>query len=221
MGKGYGSEYHLHDQLTHDECILTTRIAQRLDVKSADVRWAETGDPEHREWKGMDFLREDKGVMAKWHEFWPQRGNPPNWDAIATVDISGTKEWLLFEAKANHPEFCSKPCGAVGSGRDKIIAALGRTKRHLGVHRDYPWEGTYYQYANRLACLFFLNVVVAIPARLVFVYFAGDCFPDGRWCPASEEEWEPLIRACHLTLGLREKHTFSGRVHEIFVPVHR
>jgi hypothetical protein len=219
IGKGYGSEYHLHRHLQSGRNTLEASVAQSLGVRLREVRWVMPTKTERREWKGMDFLRQDDRVMSNWRQFWPQRGNPPNWDAVAMISAFQPEEWVLFEAKANHPEFCSKPSGATGLGRKKILAALGKTKKQLGVHRDYPWEGTYYQYANRLACLYFLNFVVGVPARLVFVYFIGDCFPDGRRCPASEDDWKPLVHACHLTLGLPEKHALSERVHQVFIPV--
>lgn len=95
----------------------------------------------------------------------------------------------MFEAKANHPEFCSHVCGAAGKGRAVIEAAMSKVKCHLNVHRDFQWLGTYYQYANRLACLYFLNVIGQVPARLVTIYFTGDKFPDGRVCPSTETEW--------------------------------
>jgi hypothetical protein len=128
------------------------------------------------------------------------------------------KEWVILEAKANHPEFCSPPTGAGKESRKLICKSLARTQRYLGVHPAFCWLGTYYQYANRLAFLYFLNVVVRILARLVFLYFTGDQFPDGRPCPATIESWHELISACHLTLGLRGKHSLSELVHTIFLP---
>jgi hypothetical protein len=217
MGKGYGSEYHLSKYLRENKPSLTEAVSRAIGVHGSEIDWIEP-PAEQREWRGMDFLREDERVMKEWRQFWPLRGNPPNWDAVAKVSHP-IEEWVLFEAKANHPEFCSKPSGASGLGKTKILSALGKTKRHLGVHRDYPWEGTYYQYANRLACLYFLNIVVGIPTRLVLIYFVGDRFPDGRLCPGSEDDWKPLIQACHLTLGLPAEHALSNRVHQIFAPV--
>lgn len=220
IGDSYGSEFHLKKYLTEKRDVLNEALSNSIGTPSADIRWIETPSQTQREWKGMAFLRRSREVQDKWRSFWPQTGNPPNWDAVATIRTDQTEEWVLVEAKANHPEFCSKPSGAVGSGRTKILAALEKTKKHLGVHRDYAWEGTYYQYANRLACLYFLNIVVRVPARLVFIYFVGDCFPDGRWCPTDEDDWKPLIHACHLTLGLPEKHALSDRIHRVFIPVY-
>jgi hypothetical protein len=105
----------------------------------------------------------------------------------------------------------------VRGGRSKIEHALGEVKRYLGVHRHFSWLGSYYQHANRLACLYFLNVKVGIRARLIELFFIGDVFPDGRRCPADEGEWRELLRARELTLGLPSRHPLSDRVHEVFL----
>jgi len=134
------------------------------------------------------------------------------------VNENGTPTWLLIEAKANHPEFTGSPCGArTGSdARKKIESALGRVKRHLGVHRDFSWLGSYYQFANRLAALYFLQRR-RISARLVFLYVVGDCFPDDRRCPSTPSDWEELFRARASTLGLPVDHPFSNLVHTVFL----
>jgi hypothetical protein len=123
-----------------------------------------------------------------------------------------------MEAKANHPEFTGSPCGArTGSdARKRIEHSLGKVKAHLGVHRHFSWMGSYYQYANRLAALYFLNKH-KIPARLVFVYFTNDCFPDRRPCPADAARWSELFRARELTLGLLSNHPLSAQTHHVFL----
>jgi hypothetical protein len=214
MGKEHGSAYHLRCYLDNAPAKFSEAV-QRSIQQAKDVEWIQADG--NKEWKGMRFLR-DPVLEGKWEKFWPQRGNPPNWDAVGRLNMGDSSGWLLLEAKANHPEFCSPPTGAVGLSKDTIRKALGRTKNHLGVHRDFPWLGTYYQYANRLACLYFLNIIANVPTRLIFVYFTGDRFPDSRRCPQTEAEWHGLIEACHSTLGLPQKHALSGRIHEVFLP---
>ena len=66
-------------------------------------------------------------------------------------------QWVLIEAKANTVEFVTLPCAAAKiprstmpegtpvspkRGRDLIENTLNQVKRHLGVHRHYPWLGT-------------------------------------------------------------------------------
>jgi hypothetical protein len=168
----------------------------------------------------LSFLLKQTDI-ATWRNFWPQSGRQQSWDGVVRLQTERKQppEWLLIEAKATHPEFCSGPSQASKRGGYKQIErALGRTKRYLGVHRDFPWLGTYYQYANRLACLYFLTEKAHVSARLVGIYFVGDRFPDSRRCPASEREWMELIKARDLTLGLAEHHPLADRVHEVFIP---
>lgn len=81
------------------------------------------------------------------------------------------------------------------------------------------WTGPYYQYANRIAALYFLNEVALIPARLLFIYFIGDSFPDGRYCPKTEGDWKPLIDRCHRVLGIPAAHPLSTRIVDVFLPI--
>lgn len=220
-GKGYGSEWHFNHYRRAVPDFLNREVETVIGRSDAQLSWIYPESTAFtREPRGIEFLRQEprqSEALKAWRTFWPQTGNPPNWDGVARDLRSG--EWLLFEAKANHPEFCSHVCGAGPKGRELIEAAMSRVKRHLAVHRDFQWLGTYYQYANRLTCLYFLNVLHKVPTRLVFIYFTGDKFPDGRWCPSNEAESRQLIRACHLTLGLSENHALGDKVHELFLPV--
>jgi hypothetical protein len=137
---------------------------------------------------------------------------------MAKLHTGPEAAWVLIEAKANAVEFVTPPCAASkDGGRGQIEKVLGRVKSALGVQRHYPWLGTYYQYANRLAVLYFLNQQAKVPARLLNVYFIGDCFPDGRECPESVERWRELIEARRITLGLPKPHALSDRTHEAFL----
>jgi hypothetical protein len=159
------------------------------------VAWVyPTGAPNEREPEGLEFLTDREDVLTRWKEYWPQRGRAQTWDGIAKLHRGESYEWVLIEAKANTVEFVTPPCGASkDGGRDRIEKTLNRLKTHLGVHRHFPWLGTYYQYVNRLAVLHFLNDLSGVPARLVHVYFVGDCFPDARECPSNEAEWQRLL----------------------------
>ena len=222
-GNGYGSEDHFGTYRTELKDALDLQLLKAMGLRGALV-WAypDPTHPELKEPKGMSFCF-DRAVRDAWRAFWPQTGNQQRWDGIATIG----DEWLLMEAKANHPEFVGAPCGAsfekasdpqTLSSRQVIEKALNQTKKALGVHRDFSWMGSYYQYTNRLAALHFLTTL-GIAARLVFIHFCGDVFPDGRPCPASQRDWAPLIEARHLTLGLPAHHALSDRVHEVFLSV--
>jgi hypothetical protein len=215
MGEHHGSERHLLTYRQLQPAALDEAIRQATGL-TGPMQWIYPTTAKAREPKGVNFLTDRPDVVAAWKKFWPQTGNQQRWDGIARCG----DEWLLIEAKANHPEFCTPPCGAKADGRKKIQKALGEVKAALGVHRHFTWLGSYYQYANRLAILYFLAKEIDPPvaARLVFVHFLGDQFPDARPCPATEGEWLSLIEARRLTLGLPHCHAVSGRVHEVFLP---
>lgn len=213
-GAGYGSEDHF---LTYRAAHPATldRYIQTAMGTSAPIEWlypgAMQGEP-----KDFTFIPFTPHQAEDWYGFWPRRGNR-SWDGVARCG----GEWLLFEAKANGGELCSPGTAATEKSLAQILAAFRRTKKYLGVPEQVDWHRRYYQYANRLAALYFLNVAARIPSRLFFLYFTGDCFPDGRPCPASETEWRPLIKECHRQLSLAEQHALSDRVHELFVPALR
>jgi len=132
---------------------------------------------------------------------------------------------ILIEAKANQPELCSAPSGAGEASLKRITSALERAKSLLHVHHRFSWTNSYYQYANRLFALSFLER--KLNCHLVFLYFTGEEFPDGTPCPRDPKAWRELIHACHLSLGLASPdepdklwtHELGKRVHEIFLPV--
>ncbi len=105
---------------------------------------------------------------------------------------------------------------------DQILAAFEATQAarpgRLGPH---AWMGPYYQFYNRLAFLHFLREQNGIPARLLFVYFLGDKFPEGRAevCPETEEEWQPALEEIERTIGWTAGNPLADHVHKLFLPV--
>ena len=134
-------------------------------------------------------------------EFWPASG--PRWDALAAVRIGGDpgrRGALLVEAKSHLSELRGDGCGAESDGSRKMIEdALRRTKQWLGAEGNADWTGDLYQYANRLAHLYFF-LQAGIPAWLVNVYFLGDPhFPDSF---ATPEGWQGALAQVKADLGL-------------------
>lgn len=216
LGDGYGSEYHLRRLLDVDRARLDAAILGEIGTLGT-IEWLPFASRGHeqREWKGMEFLPELAQRQA-WKQFWPITGNPPNWDAVGLLHQreTGTSEWLLVEAKARSGELSSPGCGAKGDGRVLIEAALDRARRHFGIETEKSWTSTYYQIANRLASLYFLNEVARAPARMIFLYFTGDRFPDGSHCPVTAAQWEPYLSRAREALGLPEH---LERVHHVFI----
>lgn len=176
------------------------------------------------EWERLNFIADDT-VQKKFDLYWPKQGSSQNWDAIGRATVSGESTWLLIEAKAHLAEVSRKGTDAKElGGRPLIRRAFIETLRMLG-HSEAEaarfaeiWLQGFYQHANRLATLQFLQRE-GIPARLIHVYFYGDQHSTPKRCPAKPEEWQPLLREIHEELGLTGHSTLEERVHEIFVDV--
>jgi hypothetical protein len=124
----------------------------------------------------------------------------------------------LVEAKANIEEVAKMPTGAEGNSRDMIDAALNQVKAEMGIDSTHDWIGSYYQYANRLSALHFLNQA-GQPARLLFLYFCGDSSGPGRECPANEEGWAAKLAEVDDCLGLPGRGELADRVGRLFLDV--
>jgi hypothetical protein len=215
-GAGYGSEDHLRCYLEERPDLIERKSRAALGL-TQPIEWlafplTKTGD---REFRGLEFLKDtgnDEALRA-WALFWPPRGRAQAWDLVGR---SGD-QWVLVEAKASWPEFVTTRCKAQGDGYRKIRRTLGRVQRDLGVNRWFDWTETYYQHANRLAVLWFLRQE-SIEARLLGIYFTGDRFPDGTPCPRTKRDWEDLIEARRLTMGLPRRHRLSALEHHLFLP---
>lgn len=232
MGFGYGSEWHvLYYRGRHRDALNQAVVKE---TGAAAVEWLDhcpAGDDglKDAEWKGVDFLFCQEAasppdysyLRSEWASFWPQSGNPPNWDAIGVLRSRGQSEWLLVEAKAHAGEMQTKDgCKASSASLSQITSSLTAVGADLGVTNTKPWTGPYYQYANRLAMLWFL-LKHGVPARLLYVYFTGECH--GNWtCPATPDEWAPHLKAQDKALGLdpvAPPAMVRDRVHKLFLPV--
>lgn len=224
MGKircGYGSEWHLLRYMGRHRDLLDAKVLRLLGADAIhwlDFPFGKSSGPHDNEWMGLDFLTE-KSILSKWMLFWPQRGNMQNWDAIAQVKFGARPEWLLVEAKSNFREVLTRCKAKVGGGRLKIVEAMQKVKRALGVSDEADWLNGYYQFCNRVAVLYFLRQA-GIHARLLFIYFTGDSFPGHRVkCPKTEAQWIPILEAQKIHIGLPYNNTLEGRIHQLFLPM--
>ena len=232
IGYGYGSEWHFLRYLGYHRHSLNKAIEDtisndtgRNDVKVADwidfdfQNQPEDGLHRDKEWVGLSFLPSNLPIHKEWANFWPPKKNhrnQQNWDAVGYVQVDSQNEILLVEAKA-HVEELKSPCKAESQGGLPMITnALNDVKRYYGVKDSIDWLKPYYQYANRLAVLYFLNTH-NIPARLIFIYFMGDDYPS-KICPKNNDEWRKYLNDMYNTLGLGDKLPLQ-RVHNIFPPV--
>ena len=160
--------------------------------------------------KGVKRILSPGRQEIKLNEFWPTRG--PQWDALA---ITTDKRILLIEAKANIPEIVSPPTSAGQKSKELIDKSLKETKDYLRIKNDIDWSGTFYQYTNRLAHLYFLRVKRDIPTYLINIYFIGDKSVNG---PNTQGEWKAALQVLYSYLGL-SRHKLSKYMADIFIEV--
>jgi hypothetical protein len=145
---------------------------------------------DYAEYRDEDFLRKLKisnnKVEYPLSNFWPDNG--PQWDALGVSD----DEIILVEAKANIPEMVSPGTGAKNSQSiKKIKNSLNEVKKYLSVSDTIDWTGTFYQYVNRIAHLYYLREKNQIKTHLLFIYFINDItVKDNR------------VRSCNITKGI-------------------
>jgi hypothetical protein len=81
--------------------------------------------------------------------------------------------------------------------------------RQAMLHEDASWESPFYQYANRLAHLYYLNALNRQRAYLLFLHFAeAPDVPE----PCTVAQWEGAERLTKKCLGLPKGHPFSDNV---------
>jgi hypothetical protein len=145
-------------------------------------------------------------------EFWPSGG--PQWDALGKADDGSV---FLVEAKSHIAEVISHLAAKSMASIEKIHESLARTKQYLKVGADNDWTSPFYQYANRIAHLYFLREMNDVPAYLIFVYFLNDGAMGG---PKVREEWRGALRLVKAYLGI-ERNKLQKYMTDIFVDVRK
>ncbi|WP_281995679.1 hypothetical protein [Ruegeria faecimaris] len=156
---------------------------------------------EYRDGAFLDRLRIGH-LTASLKDFWPQRG--PQWDALGLTSNGP----VLVEAKAHVREFFSPPSQAGLRSLEQIERAFEIVRADLGVRQAMNWTELYYQYANRLAFLWWLREH-GIDAKLLFVSFLNDADMAG---PKYAETWEAAFAAANYALGLPEKNKLRRHI---------
>lgn len=180
------------------------RLSPSLEAHGArSLDWlsplASEGYREHRD----DYLQV-LGLRKhepKLRRFWPRNG--PQWDGLARVKGKAPGV-VLVEAKAHTDEMNSK-CSATDPESLRLItSALERAQRSLGVQPQGSgpkvWMERYYQLANRLAFLRFMNEDLGIDTWLALVLFLDD----RSHLPTSLEAWQRHITQVYALMDLRQ-----------------
>ena len=162
----------------------------------------------YKEYRDKDFMRRI-GLGSHAEElvgkFWPNRG--PVWDGLAK-SIDGTI--LLFEAKAHISELFGIGMKATAKeSREIALKALAETADYIRADYDpAAWTDAMYQTANRLAHLYFLNKIIGVKAKLIYLIFLNDGTVPSNG--ETEDMWNMAIDiAEHYILKLPKKAKFS------------
>ena len=95
--------------------------------------------------------------------------------------------------------------------RKRIQRRLKETQEFLRCKPSIDWTTGLYQYANRIAHLYYLRHLNKINAYLIFIYFVADT----THIPTSFKEWEGALLLEKKLLGLN-KHKLSKYIAEVF-----
>ena len=187
--------------------LLDDAISQRLPDPPDDIDWRSPVVADHyAEYRDQPFLDRVAGsrfYRTPWQpqkalvDFWPRFG--PQWDGLAVTDKGHI---LLVEAKAHIAEMVTAPSQARGeSAREKIQESLGAVKNFVNSKSPADWSASFYQYANRLAHLYWMRELNGHDAYLVNLFFVNDREMNG---PQSVAEWQTAIQLQEVFLGVRQ-----------------
>jgi hypothetical protein len=163
----------------------------------------------YAEYRDQKFLKQLglERLGSQLAAFWPDQG--PQWDGLA---VTSKDQVILIEAKSHLGELVSH-CAASAASRITIENSLSSAKQHFGARTESDWTAGFYQYANRLAHLWFLRKH-GVDAHLIFAYFLNDRDMRG---PTNVAEWNGVLTECYERLGLRNR--LIPGVHNVFLDV--
>jgi hypothetical protein len=208
------SEHWLREAVNRFPTYLNQRVEAALGLTHSEgIRWlSPMKDDEYAEYFDQAFL--DllglRRLRVPLKDFWPAGG--PRWDGLAKT-TSG--KVILVEAKAYIEEAVDYASKASSGSLKQIRGSLAKAKRAANGAKGAPWESPFYQYANRLAHMYFLHVMNDVDAYLLFLYFADA--PDVPK-PCTTEQWQGAIRLTRKCLGLGTS-TYERRVAEVILSV--
>jgi hypothetical protein len=214
-----GSRLQLCSYVNEHRNSLNRTVLSRLQEEGgrySSLNWVSPIKADHfTEYRDGDFLGRINlsHLERSLRKFWPANG--PCWDGLAvaqSANAPGKNGIILVEAKSHRLEVCGAGCGADGRSKEMIEGALDSTKKWLGVSSRVPWSSQLYQYANRLAHLYFFREIVkpSVEAWLVNVYFTSDPYR-----PTSEEQWADFLPEVKTALGLPASARY---VLDVFLP---
>jgi hypothetical protein len=212
--KTRGSQKWIQDIINNCPEILDARIQEKVEpLFGRKICWTSPKEQDdYAEYRDADFLKQIGLIELReaLSQFWPKPG--PRWDALGKT--SDDKAYILIEAKANVPEIVSS-CSAKDRKSLTIISErLAETQRWLNCRKSQiDWKYCFYQYANRLAHLYFLREKARKEeSYLVFLYFVND----PTHIRTSLDAWDSALKLQKRLMGLSAE-SLTGKVIELFI----
>jgi hypothetical protein len=211
--KPRGSQKWIQDLINACPELINNRIRDRVrNLSGREICWlSPLKQDDFAEYRDTAFLERInlQALSKELQKFWPNNG--PQWDALGKT--SDGEAFFLVEAKANVPELVSF-CGAKDKNSlNTISESLAETQRWLTCrHPNIDWKNGFYQYANRLAHLYFLREKAGKEAYLIFLYFVAD----PTHIPNSCDAWNSALKLQRKLIGLSAKK-LTGKVIDIFI----
>lgn len=239
MGLGYGSEYQLLRYLGHHRNELNKIIHKNTRLRG-ELIWLDFPKNIKRlsldgEYVGLNFLKDKvledifnqsdiKKLLSGWKKYWSTTGRQPNWDGVILHKKGNQVELVIVEAKAHLGELKSDTESA---SNEKIQNAFLETQKKLNISNS-NWFGKYYQLANRLALVNYLqnnNEVELVNASLLYIYFLNGyekrqlkgnkiVFIENK-SVKKKEEWETIIKEEYIELGIND--AASQYISKVFI----
>jgi hypothetical protein len=216
FGRAYaGSQLQIQTYVNRRRAELDDAIRQAFpELANATIQWVSPLEEERfAEYRDEAFLNalsltELAGLLA---QFWPQGG--PQWDALGRVhwpeDRSRAPGVLLVEAKSYPREMYASGSRATGAdSRTRIGESSNVARRWFGADPGAAdWDGPLYQFANRLAHLYWFRQCAEVEA-----WFAHVCFTGDSHSPTPKSVWHDALSDAHKLLGMSDSIPFYADI---------
>lgn len=210
------SEHWLRVAVNEQTTAFDSHVREALGFPTDElIEWlSPVASDEYAEYYDQSFLTllgvDDS--KAPLETFWPASG--PRWDGLAKT--SGGKV-ILVEAKAHIAEAVDYGSKAGPTSLELIEESLAKAKSAYRARAEAVWIKPFYQYANRLAHLYYLRKLLGANAYLLFVCVTDA--PDVP-APASAPEWRGALAAIECALGLGA-HPYRSYIGHLLWPAPR
>jgi hypothetical protein len=195
------SEFWLRKLINNNPNILNEHLLNNHIISKNDsIEWlSPISSDDYAEYYDDEFLDRlaiDKNkLLIPLIDFWPKSG--PRWDGLGKTN---TNKYFLIEAKAHIEEAVDYSTGAKSKmSIDLIKNSIDKAKDFYSDNKKAYWQMPFYQYANRLAHLYYLKELNHINAFVIFIYF---CNASDVAKPTNEDEWNGHIRTIEKVFAL-------------------